>query len=220
MAGTQEEVELEAGSQFGGRKGNRFTVERLAGKGGQALVYKVRDNRLGRMAAAKVSTAPESSMRKLLMERFEHELMLSSRVSHPHVLQVYDCGELDDGTPYVLFEWMDRGDLVELLDTAWAVRQNLPLAHLHYYATCIASALRVIHGAEVVHRDIKPDNILLRIDGVPKLTDFGIAKDISEGAPELTEVGQTMGTLGFMAPEQLLGLPGPQSDIFSFGVTM
>ena len=220
VAGAQEEVELEAGSQFGGRKGTRFTVERLAGRGGQALVYKVRDNRLGRMAAAKVSTAPGSSMRKLLMERFEHELLLSSRVTHPHVLQVYDCGELDDGTPYVLFEWMDRGDLVELLDTAWAVRQNLPLAHLHYYGTCIASALRVIHGAQVVHRDIKPDNILLRIDGVPKLTDFGIAKDISEGAPELTEVGQTMGTLGFMAPEQLLGLPGPQSDIFSFGITM
>ncbi len=219
VIGTQEESSLEEGALFGGRDGKRFLVECEAGKGGQALVYKVRDNRLGRMAAAKVSTASESSMRKLLMERFEHELLLGSRVSHPHVLQVYDCGELDGGTPYVLLEWMDRGDLVDLLDTAWAIRQNLPLAHIHYYATCIASALRAIHAAQIVHRDIKPDNILLRFDGVPKLTDFGVAKDISEGAPTLTEVGQTMGTLGFMAPEQLLGLPGPQSDIFSYGIT-
>jgi serine/threonine protein kinase len=159
-------------------------------------------------------------MRRLLLERFERELLLSSRVSHPHVLQVHDCGELRDGRPYVLLEWMDRGDLVELLDTAWAVKSNLPLRHIHYYATSIASAMRAVHAAQVVHRDIKPDNVLLRKDGVAKITDFGVAKDISGESSDLTEVGQTMGTLGFMAPEQLLGLPGPQSDIFSFGITL
>ena len=215
-----EETTLEAGSMFGGRDGKRFVVERHAGKGGQALVYKVRDTRLGRLAAAKLSTANESSMRKLFLERFERELLLSSRVTHQHVLQVYDCGELSGGTPYVLLEWMDRGDLVELLDAAWAIQRNLPLSYIHYYGTAIAGAMRAVHMAQVIHRDIKPDNILIRMDGVAKLTDFGVAKDISEGAPELTEIGQTMGTLGFMAPEQLLGLPGPQSDIFSFGITM
>jgi serine/threonine protein kinase len=214
------ETELEAGSTFGGRDDKRFVIEGLAGEGGQAMVYKVRDTRLGRHAAAKVSTARESGMRRLLLERFERELLLSSRVSHPHVLQVHDCGELADGRPYVLLEWMDRGDLVELLDAAWAVRSNLPLRHIHYYATSIASAMRAVHAAQVIHRDIKPDNILLRKDGVAKLTDFGVAKDISGESSVLTEVGQTMGTLGFMAPEQLLGLPGPQSDIFSFGITL
>jgi len=72
----------------------------------------------------------------------------------------------------------------------------------------------------MVHRDVKPDNVLIAADGVAKITDFGIAKDISPDAIRLTEMGQTMGTLGFMAPEQLAGLPGPQSDIFSFGVTL
>ncbi|MBN95684.1 MAG: hypothetical protein CL928_16715 [Deltaproteobacteria bacterium] len=220
VAGRVEDTTLEPGGSFGGRKGDRFVVEELAGKGGQAVIYRVRDTRLGRLAAAKVALVSDSSQRQKFLERFERELMLSSRVSHPHVLQVYDCGELDGGTPYVLLEWMERGDLVGLLKNSWKAGRSLPLEYVRYYGLSVASALRSVHAAGIVHRDVKPDNILLRADGVAKLTDFGIAKDISEGAIELTEVGQTMGTLGFMAPEHLLGLPGPQSDIFSFGVTL
>jgi len=220
IAGRVEDATLEPGGTFGGRKGERFLVEGLAGKGGQALIYRVRDTRLGRLVAAKVAMVSDSSQRQKFLERFERELMLSSRVSHPHVLQVYDCGELEGGTPYVLLEWMERGDLVALLKNSWKAGRALPLEYVRYYGLSVASALRSVHAAGIVHRDVKPDNILLRTDGVAKLTDFGIAKDISHGAIELTEVGQTMGTLGFMAPEHLLGLPGPQSDIFSFGVTL
>jgi hypothetical protein len=184
------------------------------------MVFRVRDTRLDRLVAAKVSTAHEARQQQLFLERFERELQLASRVSHPHVLQVYDCGELEGGAPYVLLEWMDRGDLVGFIDRARKSGRHLPYPFVRYYGLSLAAALRAVHAAQMVHRDVKPDNVLIASDGVAKITDFGIAKDISPDAIRLTEMGQTMGTLGFMAPEQLAGLPGPQSDIFSFGVTL
>lgn len=211
---------LKEGDRFGGPNGRRFLVEGKAGAGGQAMVFRVRDTRLDRLVAAKVSTAHETRQKQLFLERFERELQLSSRVSHPHVLQVYDCGELKGGAPYVLLEWMDRGDLVGFIDRARKSGRHLPYPFVRYYGLSLAAALRAVHQAQMVHRDVKPDNILIASDGVAKLTDFGIAKDISPDAIRLTEMGQTMGTLGFMAPEQLAGLPGPQSDIFSYGITL
>ena len=210
---------VKPGDRFGGPKGDRFLVEARAGIGGQAVVYRVLDTRLGRKAAAKISTAGGREKRSF-MERFERELQLSARINHPHVLQVYDCGELPDGQPFVLLEWMERGSLAGLIDRARKEGLLVPLTYVHYYAVSLAAALRQVHQTQMVHRDIKPDNVLVAGDGVSKLTDFGIAKDISPEATPLTEVGQTLGTLGFMAPEQLSGLPGPQSDIFSYGVTM
>ena len=211
---------LQEGERFGGSNGRRFLVEGRAGAGGQAMVFRVRDTRLDRLVAAKVSTAHEARQQQLFLERFERELQLASRVSHPHVLQVYDCGELEGGAPYVLLEWMDRGDLVGFIDRARKSGRHLPYPFVRYYGLSLAAALRAVHAAQMVHRDVKPDNVLIALDGVAKITDFGIAKDISPDAIRLTEMGQTMGTLGFMAPEQLAGLPGPQSDIFSFGITL
>jgi serine/threonine protein kinase len=211
---------LKEGDRFGGPNRRRFLVEGKAGAGGQAMVFRVRDTRLDRLVAAKVSTAHETRQQQLFLERFERELQLSSRVSHPHVLQVYDCGELEGGAPYVLLEWMDRGDLVGFVDRARKSGRHLPYPFVRYYGIALAAALRAVHAAQMVHRDVKPDNVLIAHDGVAKITDFGIAKDISPDAIRLTEMGQTMGTLGFMAPEQLAGLPGPQSDVFSYGVTL
>ncbi len=210
---------IQAGSSFGGTSGTRFVVEREVGRGDQATVYLVRDTRLTRHVALKLCTAPDGHLRKLFLDRFERELQLTSRVNHPHVLQVYDAGELPGGYPFVLLEYMHHGSLVDLASRSRR-GQALPLTYLKYYATAVAAGLRATHAADVIHRDVKPDNVLIARDGVAKITDFGVALDISPEAPRLTEVGQTVGTLGFMAPEQLGGLPGPQSDIFSYGVTL
>ena len=214
----EADIRLEPGSTFGGRNGDRFRVESIAGSGGQAKVYRVRDSRLDRLVAAKVCTAPEGHRRQMFLERFEREMQLTSRVNHPHVLQVYDCGELDTGHPFVLLEWMGGGALGGLLKRLARDKQRLPLAYVRYYGMATASALRAVHSADIIHRDIKPDNILISSEGVAKLTDFGIAKDIGPDAPQLTEIGMTLGTPGYMSPEQLGGLPGPQSDLFSLGV--
>ncbi len=211
---------LSPGQRFGGKDGERFEVVARVGLGGQAVVYRARDTRLGRDVAAKVSTAAGKGDRQHALERFERELQLSARVSHPHILQVYDCGELSDGSPFVILEWMANGALSDIVDRCRAANSHLPLAFVYYYATSIAAAMRAVHAKEMIHRDLKPENVLIGADGVAKLTDFGIAKDISEDAVALTQIGQTVGTPGYMAPEQLGGLPGPQSDIFSFGATV
>lgn len=211
---------LAEGARFGGTSGTRFVVEAEIGRGGQAVVYRTRDTRLDRLVALKLCTAPEGYARKMFLDRFERELQLTSRVSHPHVLQVYDAGELPGGAPFVLLEWMEHGSLVDMANAVRKTGKHLPMEYLRYYATAMAAGLRACHSAEVIHRDVKPDNVLIARDGVAKVTDFGVALDISPDADRLTEVGQTVGTLGFMSPEQLAGLPGPQSDIFSFGVTV
>ena len=210
---------IKAGDSFGGTSGTRFIVEREIGRGGQAAVFLTRDTRLTRHVALKLCTAPDGHLRRLFLDRFERELQLTSRVNHPHVLQVYDAGELPGGYPFVLLEYMEHGSLVDLASRARR-GTDLPLAYLKYYATALAAGLRASHSADVIHRDVKPDNVLIARDGVAKITDFGVALDVSPDADRLTEVGQTVGTLGFMAPEQLGGLPGPQSDIFSYGVTL
>ena len=212
--------EFGPGSTFGGSDGERFVVEAEIGRGGQAEVFRCKDSRLHRLVALKVCTAPDGTNRKLYLDRFEHELRLTSRVQHPHVLQVYDCGELDNGQPWVMLEYMEHGSLADLVRRERDTGYYVPLAYVHYYATSMAAALRASHGAQIVHRDVKPDNVLVGQDGVAKLTDFGIAKDLTSEAPQLTAIGQTLGTLGFMANEQLKGLPGPQSDIFSWGISV
>jgi serine/threonine protein kinase len=211
---------FEPGTRVGGRNDDRFEVKKKVGQGAQGLVVLAEDHKLQRLVALKVCTAAGGLQRKEFLRRFDRELKLTSRVNHPHVLNIYDCDETQDGTPYVVLEWMARGALDRFAERTRKAGQHTPLPYVGYYAAAIATGLRAAHAREIIHRDIKPDNVLVNDEGVAKLTDFGIAKDISEGAVPLTEMGMALGTLGFMAPEQLRGLPVPQSDIFSLGVTI
>lgn len=213
-------TQLQVGDTLGGRRNDRIEILSLAGRGAQATVFHARDHRLARDIAVKQARVSGASALSKMQERFEAELRLSSQVTHAHVLQVYDCGELEAGTPYVVLEWMEHGDLGRLLDSAWRQGLQLPIAHVQYYALSIASAMRAVHAAGIVHRDIKPGNVLIRGDGVAKLTDFGIAQGTTDRGSGHTETGRTVGTLGYMAPEHLSGVPGTQSDVFSFGVTV
>ena len=211
-------TQLKVGETFGGRRNDRIEVLDVVGQGAQAMVFRARDTRLDRELAVKLASVNSAAAASKMVARFNREMRLTSKVPHSHVLAVYDCGELEGGTPYVLIEWMQHGDLGRLLDKAWNVGMVLPVSYVHYYALAMAGALRAVHLAGIVHRDVKPANVLIGGDGVAKLTDFGIARDLRDDEQRLTEVGQALGTLGFMAPEQLYGLPGPQSDVFSFGV--
>jgi cysteine-rich repeat protein len=211
---------LVPGKSLGGTSGDRFLLEEQVGRGGQAVVFQALDTKLERKVAVKISTAPPGLQRQIFIDRFEREMRLTSRVHHPHVLQLYDCGELEDGTPYVLLEWMPFGALDSLVHRSRSEKVHIPLDWVHYYASAVAAGLRATHAVEIIHRDIKPDNILIGRGGVAKLMDFGIARDDSMVGPSLTETGQTLGTLGFMAPEHLAARPVPQSDLFGLGVTI
>ena len=215
-----ESLPFAEGSCFGGPDGARFRVEAKAGEGGQAVVFKAMDTRLSRRVAVKVCVAPDGAARRLFMRRFEREMVLTSRVDHPHVLQIHDCGELPGGYPFVLLEWMEHGALTGLIDRLQIEGRLMPMSYVSYYARAIGAAVRAMHAADVVHRDIKPDNVLVGRDGVVKVTDFGIARDMTPGAVQITDTGDTVGTPGFMAPEQLQGKAGPLSDLFSLGVTL
>jgi serine/threonine-protein kinase len=174
------------------------------------------DERLGRPVAVKV-LRPDLVRRPEVRARFEQEARSAARLSHPNVVGVYDTGEDDDGTPYFIMERLPGETLADRMaagpqDPAWVVRM----------AGDVLGALAAAHAAGVVHRDVKPGNILLADDGCAKVADFGIAKTAEEAAGgDTTATGTLLGTPAYLAPERIDGRPAtPQSDLYSFGVVL
>lgn len=205
--------ELKVGDRLGD-----FEILEIAGAGGMGVVYKARQQSLDRDVALKVirdEIASESDYR----ERFLREAKLAASVDHPNVVTVYDVGDQDDRL-YLVMQWIDGSDLRQLLDSSGRLTPKRATA----IGTQLAGALDAVHEASgLVHRDVKPANVLLReVAGEDHayLTDFGIAKppDVLE---TLTRTGSTVGTTGYLAPEQIQGQEaGPRSDLYSLGCLM
>jgi serine/threonine-protein kinase len=193
---------------------NRYELERPIGQGGMASVYRARDLRLGRAVAVKV-LHPRYADDQEFIQRFDHEAMSAARLSaHPQIVDVYDVGE-DNNLHYIVMELIEGEDLKWLIDREAPMTTNraLPLVEL------VADGLEYAHQQGFVHRDIKPQNILLDRDGQPHITDFGIAK--SRMSTAVTQAGMTFGTADYLAPEQAQGLDvTPQTDVYSLGIVL
>jgi eukaryotic-like serine/threonine-protein kinase len=191
----------------------RFRLEEQIGSGGMSTVYRAFDETLERWVAIKLMHQALSDD-PLQHERFRREARAVARLSHPHVVTVIDAGE-DDGHPYIVFEYVEG----ETLKRRVKRTGGLPVVEAVAYAIEIARALAAAHEQRLVHRDVKPQNVLLDVEGRAKVTDFGIARALDDGS--LTATGRVLGTTDYVAPEQALGEEvNEQSDIYSLGICL
>src|SRR3989475_7844542 len=190
----------------------RYKVVRKLGAGGMADVYLAEDQELGRPVAIKILN-DRHAQDDQFVERFRREAKNAASLSHPNIVSIYDRGEAE-GSYYIAMEYLDGRTLKELL-----VRNGPPPIPIAIdYARQILSALAFAHRNGIVHRDIKPHNIVVGGDGRLKVTDFGIARS---GASQMTEVGSIVGTAQYLSPEQARGSPVDQtSDLYSVGVVL
>jgi serine/threonine protein kinase len=194
--------------------GGRYRLERPLGRGGMATVYLARDTELDRPVAVKVlaeSLAGDAAFRSRLLR----EARLAARLSHPNVVSIYDVRESEDGGPYIVMELVDGPTLAELLRE----RGRLPPDEAVGLAVQACRGLAHAHAAGLVHRDVKPQNLLLREDGMLKVADFGIARAAESTA--LTQAGTVLGTAAYLAPEQAAGGEvTAAADVYSLGAVV
>jgi serine/threonine protein kinase len=204
-----------------GTKLGPYEVLAAAGAGGMGEVYRARDIRLDRVVAIKV--LPEGfAANANRLRRFEQESQTIAALNHPNIVAIHDVG-VHEGSPYLVMEFLEGKTLRERLDEG-----PLPVTKAVEYAQQVARGLAAAHERDVIHRDVKPENIYLTKDGFAKLLDFGLAKtqavaavatDVTAGSQ--TSPGMVMGTPGYMSPEQVRGeAVDARSDIFSFGTTL
>lgn len=197
------------GSLFAGR----YRIIEEIGRGGMGKVYKAFDSKLQEKIALKI-IRPEIANDRTAIERFRNELKLARLITHPHVCRVFDLGE-DAGTPFLTMEYVPGENL------ALMIRMTGPLAPETAvgYARQIAEGLAAAHRLGVIHRDLKPHNILIDESGTAKIMDFGIARSVAAGAP--VSDGKMIGTPDYMAPEQAAGRPADaRADIYALGVIL
>src|SRR5688500_2926615 len=191
----------------------RYRLDEKIGSGGMSSVYRAFDPTLERWVAIKlmhrdISHDPDQ------LERFRREARAVARLNHPHVVTVIDYGQ-DDDHPYIVFEYVEGENLKDRIRR----QGRLPVDEAVAYAIEIGRALQCAHSNKLVHRDVKPQNVLIDAEGRAKVTDFGIARSLeSEG---LTATGRVLGTTDYVAPEQALGEETTgQSDLYSLGICL
>jgi eukaryotic-like serine/threonine-protein kinase len=191
----------------------RYRLDSRIGAGGMSTVYCALDVTLQRRVAIKLMNR-EVSSDSYQLERFNREARAIAQLSHPHVVGVIDAGE-DEGRPYIVLEYIEGETLKDRIRRIG----RLPIAEAVAYAIEIARALGAAHARHIVHRDVKPQNVLIDEEGSAKVTDFGIARTLDEEG--LTADGRVLGTTDYVSPEQALGqhVTG-QSDLYSLGIAL
>ncbi len=193
--------------------GNRYRLIELIGEGGMALVYKAECSLLCRTVAVKI-LRPQYASDAEFVERFRREARAAASLSHPNVVNIFDVGQ-QDGMDYIVMEYIPGETLKNVIkkEAPIAIDRALEITRQ------IAAALNHAHQRNIVHRDIKPHNILITPDGQIKVTDFGIARAIS--ASSFTQTGMVVGSVHYASPEQVRGgVVGPQSDLYSLGCVL
>jgi serine/threonine protein kinase/predicted ATPase len=197
-----------------------YDVISLLGKGGMGVVYKARQQSLDRFVALKFLPA-DCARHPAWLERFRREALTASALNHPHICTIYDAGEVA-GRPFLIMELIEGRTLEDM------VGRRRPAEELARLLAQAAAAMAAAHAAGVVHRDVKPANLMVRADGILKVLDFGLARRLPGAAPSQavlpgsgTEPGTLIGTVLYMSPEQARAESvGPSSDIFTLGVVL
>ncbi|HUZ16576.1 MAG TPA: protein kinase [Gaiellaceae bacterium] len=193
---------------------DRYTLEALVGSGGMSTVFCAHDAQLERRVAIKILHEHFADDGEYV-ERFRREARSVAQLAHPNIVTVIDRGE-DHGRQYIVFEFVDGENLKELIVRSGA----LPLRRAVELAVAVADGLAFAHERDLVHRDVKPQNVLLTENGTVKVTDFGIARSLEVGRG-LTQTGTVVGTGEYLAPEQATGgVVSPATDVYSLGVVL
>ncbi|MFE9422486.1 protein kinase [Kitasatospora sp. NPDC006697] len=199
----------------------RYVLQHLLGQGGMASVHLAHDTVLGRPVAIKTlhtELGREASFR----ERFRREAQAVARLSHTNIVTVYDSGEevFPDGAtvPYIVMEYVEGQSLRDVLNQAIAEHGAMPTEQALSITAAVLAALDVSHDQGLVHRDIKPGNVMVNTKGVVKVMDFGIARAMQSGVTSMTQTGMVVGTPQYLSPEQALGKSvDARSDLYSVG---
>jgi serine/threonine-protein kinase len=200
-------------SMIGTVLSGRYRLEAKLGSGGMSTVYLARDETLDRSVAVKVMHR-EMSEQEDQLERFRQEARAVAKLTHPNVVAVIDAGE-DGGHPYIVFEYVKGETLKQRISRVGALDTQEAIA----YAIEIARGLSIAHDRNMVHRDIKPQNVLIDDGGRAKLTDFGISRQLEQDG--MTATGRVLGTTDYVAPEQAMGRGSDvRSDVYSLGVVL
>jgi serine/threonine-protein kinase len=193
----------------------RFRLEEQIGSGGMSTVYRAFDEVLERSVAIKVMHASIADD-GVQLERFRREARTAAQISHPHVVTVIDAGE-DESHPFIVLEYIEGETLKDRIRRCGP----LPVPEAVAYAIEIGHALQAAHAERLVHRDVKPQNVLLDLEGRAKVTDFGISRSLDQAGEGLTATGRVLGTTDYVSPEQALGEGvTEQSDVYSLGVVL